>query len=119
MSNKIFRKFVAEGITKNKKIVLPFLVAGTIIVMIFNILASLAYTPYIYHDGIEAFYGAQILSTLLEISFKVVGFFSVIFILYANNFVMKNRRKDCMAFSDFPKRILPLYLSAICWSKPL
>ena len=94
MSNKIFRKFVAEGITKNKKIVLPFLVAGTIIVMIFNILASLAYTPYIYHDGIEAFYGAQILSRLLEISFKVVGFFSVIFILYANNFVMKNRRKE-------------------------
>lgn len=94
MSNKIFRKFVAEGITKNKKIVLPFLVAGTIIVMIFNILASLAYTPYISHDGIEAFYGAQILSRLLEISFKVVGFFSVIFILYANNFVMKNRRKE-------------------------
>ena len=45
---------------KNKKTLIPYLLAGTMTVMIYYILQSLAHCPYIYKDGVEEFYGAQI-----------------------------------------------------------
>ena len=68
MNHKLLTKFVFSGMQKNKKTLIPYLLAGTMTVMIYYILQSLAYCPYIYKDGVEAFYGAQIISILLEIS---------------------------------------------------
>lgn len=79
---------------KNKKTLVPFLTAGSITVMIFYILRSLAFCPYIYQNGVEAFYGAQTIAILLEMSSGIVGFFAVLFLFYANQFVMKGRKKE-------------------------
>lgn len=79
---------------KNKKTLIPFLIAGTLTVMIFYILQSLAYCPYIYKDHTEAFYGAQTIAILLEISSQVVGIFAVIFLFYTNQFMIKGRKKE-------------------------
>ena len=72
MNHKLLTKFVFGGMQKNKKTLIPYLLAGTMTVMIYYILQSLAHCPYIYKDGVEAFYGAQIISILLEISGQIV-----------------------------------------------
>ena len=79
---------------KNKKTLLPFLIAGTVTVMSFYILQSLAYCPYIYVDHKEAFYGAQTIAILLEISSEITAFFAVLFLFYANQFMIKGRKKE-------------------------
>ena len=79
---------------KNKKTLIPFLIAGTVTVMSFYILQSLAYCPYIYVDHKEAFYGAQTIAILLEISSEITAFFAVLFLFYANQFMIKGRKKE-------------------------
>ena len=79
---------------KNKKTLIPYLIAGTMTVMIYYILQSLAYCPYIYKDGVEAFYGAQIIAILLDISGQIVAIFAVIFLFYTNQFMMRARKKE-------------------------
>ena len=41
-----------------------------------------AHCPYIYKDGVEAFYGAQLISILLEISGQIVAVFATVFLFY-------------------------------------
>ena len=79
---------------KNKKTLIPYLLAGTMTVMIYYILQSLAHCPYIYKDGVEAFYGAQIISILLEISGQIVAVFAAVFLFYTNQFMIRARKKE-------------------------
>lgn len=79
---------------KNRKTLIPFLIAGTLTVLIFYILQSLAYCPYIYHKGVEAFYGAQTIAIILELSSQITAFFAVLFLFYANQFLIKGRKKE-------------------------
>lgn len=79
---------------KNRKTLIPFLMAGTFTVMIFNILQSLAYCPYIYYKGVEAFYGAQTIAIILDISSQITAVFAVLFLFYANQFLIKGRKKE-------------------------
>ena len=65
MNHKLLNKLVFRGMQKNRKTLIPFLMAGTFTVMIFYILQSLAYCPYIYYKGVEAFYGAQTIAIIL------------------------------------------------------
>ena len=93
---------------KNRKTLIPFLMAGTFTVMIFYILQSLAYCPYIYYKGVEAFYGAQTIAIILDISSQITAVFAVLFLFYANQFLIKGRKKE-MDFTvslGCPKRIL-------------
>lgn len=94
MSHKLLTRFVFSGMQKNRRVLLPYLAAGSLTVMIFYILNTLAYCPYIYADHKEAFYGAQTIAILLEIAGQIVGFFSILFIIYANQFVIKGRKKE-------------------------
>ena len=79
---------------KNKKTLIPYLLAGTMTVMIYYILQSLAHCPYIYKDGVEAFYGAQLISILLEISGQIVAVFAAVFLFYTNQFMIRARKKE-------------------------
>ena len=94
MNHKLLTKFVFSGMQKNKKTLIPYLLAGTMTVMIYYILQSLAHCPYIYKDGVEAFYGAQIISILLEISGQIVAVFAAVFLFYTNQFMIRSRKKE-------------------------
>ena len=83
MNHKLLTKFVFSGMQKNKKTLIPYLLAGT-----------LAHCPYIYKDGVEAFYGAQIISILLEISGQIVAVFAAVFLFYTNQFMIRSRKKE-------------------------
>jgi len=94
VNHKLLRKLAFTNIKTNHKTLVPFLIASALTVMIFYILSSLSFCPYIYLNKIEAFKGAQTIAIFLEFGSYIVGVFSVIFILYANNFVMKERRRE-------------------------
>ena len=94
MNHKLLTKFLFSGMQKNKKTLIPYLLAGTMTVMIYYILQSLAHCPYIYKDGVEAFYGAQIISILLEISGQIVAVFAAVFLFYTNQFMIRARNKE-------------------------
>lgn len=94
MNHKLLNKLVFRGMQKNRKTLIPFLMAGTFTVMIFYILQSLAYCPYIYYKGVEAFYGAQTIAIILDISSQITAVFAVLFLFYANQFLIKGRKKE-------------------------
>lgn len=94
MNHKLLTKFVFSGMQNNKKTLIPYLLAGTMTVMIYYILQSLAHCPYIYKDGVEAFYGAQLISILLEISGQIVAVFATVFLFYTNQFMIRARKKE-------------------------
>lgn len=94
MSHKLLIRMVTTGMQKNKKNGIPYLIAGTLTVMIYYILISLAYCPYIYMDKKEAFYGAQTIAIMLDIASQIVAIFAFFFIFYANQFGMKSRKKE-------------------------
>ncbi len=94
MSHKLLIRMVTTGMQKNKKTGIPYLIAGTLTVMIYYILISLANCPYIYMDKKEAFYGAQTIAIMLDIASQIVAIFAIFFIFYANQFGMKSRKKE-------------------------
>lgn len=94
VNSKLLTRLTLTGMKNNRKRLIPFLMAATFTIMIFYILTSLAYTPYIISNGEEAFYGARTIAIMLKIGSRIVAFVSAIFIIYANQFVMKSRKKE-------------------------
>lgn len=94
VNSKLLTRLTLTGMKNNRKRLIPFLMAATFTIMIFYILTSLAYTPYIISNGEEAFYGAGTIANMLKIGSQIVAFVSAIFIIYANQFVMKSRKKE-------------------------
>ena len=108
MNHKLLAKLAVTGMKKNQKTLVPFLVAGSITVMLFYILRSIAFSPYLYENGVEVFYGAKTIAILLEIGSQIVALFAIIFLFYANQFVTKGRKKEIGLYSvlGLSKRIL-------------
>ena len=126
MNHKLLTKFVFSGMQKNKKTLIPYLLAGTMTVMIYYILQSLAHCPYIYKDGVEAFYGAQIISILLEISGQIVAVFAAVFLFYTNQFMIRARKKEMglygvlgMMMGTFLNKLMLLILYKIINQPPV
>lgn len=94
MNSKLLNKLVFSSMKNNKKTLLPFLLSTSMTIVVYYILASLAFGPFIYYDHKEVFYGAQTIAILLEMGSNVVGLFALIFIFYANQFVMKERKRE-------------------------
>ena len=116
MNHKLLTKFVFSGMQKNKKTLIPYLLAGTMTVMIYYILQSLAHCPYIYKDGMEAFYGAQIISILLEISGQIVAVFAAVFLFYTNQFMIRARKKEMGLYCKLCLNGMPVPLLRNCYS---
>jgi len=94
MNIKLIGKLISNEYRNNKNTIIPYLISGVLTVMTFFILFSLAFCPYIYKDHFEAFYGAQTIAIMLEIGGEITGIFAAAFLIYANQFVMKGKRKE-------------------------
>ena len=76
MNSKLILKLMSNEYKNNKRTIVPYLVAGSLTVMVFFILMSLAYCPYLYVNHKEAFEGAQILAILMEMAGQITGIFA-------------------------------------------
>ena len=94
MNNNLLSRLAFTGLKNNKKAVFPYVLVSAITVMVFHILQSLIDSKFLVNNGKTAFYGADYIVLFMGIGSIAVGIFSVIFILYGNQFVMKGRKKE-------------------------
>ena len=96
MNKHIYGKMAIDNIKKSKKLYLPYLLTIIGSIMFFYILNSLSTNTYIYDPatGLEAFKGADFLCNILKTGTIVTAIFAVIFLFYANSFILKHQKKQ-------------------------
>lgn len=89
MRSNFTLKLALSNLGKNRKFYLPYIMASIIMISIFYIMGFLA-----GNEGLNKFQGAESVQLLLWLGTVIVGLFSLIFIFYINNFLMKQRSKE-------------------------
>ena len=94
MNNKLIFRLMGTSIRKNRSIRIPFFLVGIFTLMVYYIITSLADSTYLMQDGAELFYGARNIVIILKIGGSLIAIISLVLILYANVFIMKDRRRE-------------------------
>lgn len=89
MKAGFYPKLAADGIRKNKQLYLPYLLTGSVMVMMYYIISFLSSS-----ELLENFPGSGTLRTLLPLGGAVLAIFSLIFIFYSNSFLIRKRNKE-------------------------
>ena len=91
---KFLIKMVLKGMKKNIRTLIPFLASSSLMIMVFYIMDSIIRGGIRGDDGKLLFYGADFIALFLSIGKGIVLLFSVVFIMYANKFLMLSRKKE-------------------------
>ncbi len=91
---KFLIKMVLTGMKKNIRTLIPFLASSSLMIMVFYIMDSIIRGGIRGDDGKLLFYGADFIALFLSIGKGIVLLFSVVFIMYANKFLMLSRKKE-------------------------
>ena len=89
MSKFFYLKLALNNLKRNKDTYIPYVIAGIGMVFTFLMLNVM-----MNNEGIRNMRNGDVLNTILSLGLVVVGIFSVIFIIYANNFLLKRRKKE-------------------------
>lgn len=84
-----YPKLAWEGVRKNKRLYLPYILTGCVMVMMFYILSYLTESP-----ALGGMPGGSVLMTLLLLGCIVVAFFSLLFLFYTNSFLIRHRYRE-------------------------
>lgn len=77
------------GISKNRRIYLPYLLTCIGMVMMFYIISFLASSK-----SVTKMPGGDYMQMILALGCGVIGFFSLLFLFYTNSFLMRKRKKE-------------------------
>ncbi|GAA0369494.1 FtsX-like permease family protein [Alkalibacterium iburiense] len=80
-------KLAWRNIKANRQLYVPYVVSSIITIAMFYMMSTLLTNDFVH--GVSA-----TLPSLFAMGTAVIGFFSVIFILYTNSFLMKRRKKE-------------------------
>lgn len=94
MKLNIYPKIAFGGISKNKRLYIPYIMTGTVTVMMFYILGFLMETPALEEMG-----GGSVLMSILPFACGVIAVFSLIFLFYTNSFLVKQRYRELGLYS--------------------
>ena len=89
MRTGFYPKLAWDGIRKNKRFYLPYILTCIGMVMMFYIIHYLAAMPALNHMS-----GGRTMTRILGFGFWVVALFAVIFLFYTNSFLMRRRQKE-------------------------
>lgn len=89
MRINFYAKLAADGIHKNKRLYIPYLLTGMVMVMMSYIISFLSSTEMLEHME-----GGGILRTLLPVGSVVIAVFAPIFMFYTNSFLIRQRNKE-------------------------
>ena len=89
MKTGFYPKLAFDGIRKNKKMYLPFILTSIGMVMMYYIILFLQLSP-----NIKAAVGSSTASDILGLGSWVIAIFSCIFLFYTNSFLIKRRKKE-------------------------
>lgn len=89
MSSMFYAHLAVQGMRKNGKIYLPYILTSVGIVMMYYIVSYLTYSKSLYNMT-----GGRDMQMILSWGTGVIAVFSFIFLLYTNSFVMRRRKKE-------------------------
>ena len=89
MTHKLYPRLAWQGITKNKRLYLPFLLTCVGMVMMTYILLSLASSPIL-----KTFPGGDTMPMILSLGSFVMAAFAVLFLFYTNSFLIRRRNRE-------------------------
>ena len=85
----LYPKLAAEGMRKNRRLYLPYLLTCVCMVMMSYILGFLA-----HDETLRQMEGGDTLTLILNMGSGVVIFFSLLFLFYTNSFLIRRRYKE-------------------------
>ena len=89
MRANLYPKLAWDGIHKNKRFYLPYILTCIGMVMMFYIIHYLAAMP-----TLKEMPGGDSMTMVLGFGFWVIALFAVIFLFYTNSFLMRRRQKE-------------------------
>ena len=89
MNRRLYAKIAWTGIQNNRQMYVPYLIAGTSMVMVFYIFSFLAASDFGF--GLR---GGPAMTTMLVLGKGMVGVFSVPFLFYTSSALMRKRKKE-------------------------
>ena len=89
MKKHIYPRLAANGISKNKRLYLPYLLSCACMVSVYYIVSALAKS-----EVIKALRGGDAVCMTLSFGIFVMSVFSVIFLFYTNSFIIRRRKKE-------------------------
>ena len=90
----LYLKLALDGIRKNRRLYAPYILIGSVMVMMHYILAALSSTPML-----RQFRGGGFLRTMLPLGVWVIAAFAVVFLFYCSNFIIRQRNRELGLFS--------------------
>ncbi len=89
MKKCFYLRLALDGMRKNKRLYLPYLLTCSGMVTMFYILSSLSYSPLM-----KTMRGGNIMSMILNLGTFVMALFSLLFLLYTNAFLSRRRNRE-------------------------
>ena len=86
---RIYPRLALNGIKKNKRLYLPYILTCAGMVMMFYIVSFLA-----TGETITKLAGGSVMQTCLMLGCGVIGVFSLVFLFYTNSFLIRRRKKE-------------------------
>ncbi len=89
MKTGFYLRLALDGMKKNRRLYLPYLLTCTGMVMMFYILYSLAYSPVV-----REMRGGAVMAMILLLGTVVIAVFALLFLLYTNSFLARRRNRE-------------------------
>ncbi len=89
MKRGFYFRLAIDGMRKNRKLYLPYLLTCAGVVMMFFILSSLAHSPIM-----GAVRGGGNVAMILNLGTIVMALFALLFLFYTNSFLIRRRNKE-------------------------
>ena len=89
MKGAFFVRMAGQGVMKNKRLYLPYLITSIGLVMMDYILAFLAQSRVIRQNM-----SAAVAPEILNIGTQIIAFFSLLFLFYSNALIMRRRKRE-------------------------
>ena len=89
MKSGLYLKLSVNGIKKNKKLYLPYLITCICMVMMFYLIDYLAVSPQF-----AKIKGGDTMQMILGFGSGVISIFSLILLYYTNSFLIRRRQKE-------------------------
>ena len=89
MNTRLYPRLAWQGMTKNKRLYLPYILTCVGMVMMTYILLSLASSQIL-----TAFPGGDVMPMILSLGSFVMAAFAVLFLFYTNSFLIRRRNRE-------------------------
>ena len=86
---KLYLKLSLDGIRKNYRLYIPYILTGTLVIMMFYVLLYLSSSKSLWSMPAATF-----LAAVLPLGIVVIAVFSVLFLFYTNSFLIKTRARE-------------------------